>query len=269
MLPRSYLFVPANRPDRFAKAVASGAEAVIVDLEDSVAESGKSAARRSIAQAWGTLRSHAIEAVCMLLIRVNSGESKITGDDLDCCNDLRPDGVMIPKADCRQSLEEVARRLRLPLFPLVETARGVQNADEVAAATGVVRLLFGTLDLMLDLDIQNDDAPLHYARGRIAVASRAAGLPAPVDGVCADVRSADRLAFEVERARQFGFGAKLCIHPAQLPAIHEGIGVTQEQCDWAQAVLELSEASPGGVATLGGKMIDAPAIAMARRMLGK
>jgi citrate lyase subunit beta/citryl-CoA lyase len=269
MLPRSYLFVPANRPERFAKAIASGADAVIVDLEDSVADPEKNAARRTMMKAWGTLRSHACEAHCALLIRVNRGESEVAADDLDCCDDLRPDGLVIPKADCRQSLEEIEQRLKLPLFPLVETARGVQYVDEIAVATGVVRLLFGTLDLMLDLDVQDDDAPLHYARGRIAVASRAAGLAAPVDGVCTDLQSADRLAFEVERARQFGFGAKLSIHPAQLPAIHEGIGVTKEQLDWAQMVLDLAEASRGGVAALGGKMIDAPVIAMARRMLGK
>ena len=206
--PRTYLFVPGNRPERFAKALASGADAVVLDLEDAVAADAKADARA----AAGPLR----------------------------------------------------------VLALIETARGVEQAGAVAAADGVTRLVFGTLDLALDLDLDIEQAPdgLGYAASRLAVASRIAGLPAPVAGVTPQLGDQPRLLADLAWSRRHGFGAKLCIHPAQVEPIHTALAPDAEAVAWAHRVLAADQAAPGAT-RLDGRMIDRPVVLQAARTLAR
>ncbi len=155
------------------------------------------------------------------------------------------------------------------VLALIESARGVAAVDEIAAAPGVSRLVFGTLDfaLDLDLDISHDPVGLAYAASRIALASRVAGLAAPVAGVTPQLDDEVRLLADLALARCHGFGAKLCIHPRQVAPIHRALQPTGAQLDWARRVLAAESASPGA-AQLDGRMVDRPVVLQAQRVLG-
>jgi citrate lyase subunit beta / citryl-CoA lyase len=264
MSARTYLFVPGNRPERFAKALDSGADRVVLDLEDAVAAEAKASARHAIAD-WAAGGAH-LERV---VVRINDAESPAFADDLKL---LQASGIrclMLPKAETADQLAAV--RAALPeadVLALVESARGVANVDAVAACANVSRLVFGTLDfaLDLDLDIGADSDALVYAAGRLAIASRLAGLPSPVAGVTPQLDDEARLLSDLAWARRFGFGAKLCIHPKQVGAIHAAWAPTAQAVEWARRVLAAEAASPGA-ARLDGRMIDRPVVLQAQRTL--
>ena len=155
----------------------------------------------------------------------------------------------------------------MSILALIESARGVSEVDAIAAA-GVERLVFGTLDFALDLDmdIATDAAGLAYAASRIAVASRLTGLPAPVAGVTPQLDDQERLLADLAQARRFGFGAKLCIHPRQVQPIHAALHPSAEALDWARRVVAADAASPGA-ARLDGRMVDRPVVLQAQRTL--
>ena len=129
------------------------------------------------------------------------------------------------------------------------------------------RLLFGSIDLMFDLDVVNDGAPLDYFRSQLVACSRAAGLPAPVDGVCTAIHEGQMLAQDTARARRFGFGAKLLIHPNQVEAVHAALAPSVEECTWAQRVVAAAAAADGAAVAVDGKMIDLPVLKRAHRIL--
>lgn len=271
--PRTYLFVPGDRPDRLAKALASGADAVILDLEDAVAPPAKVAARATVAQALPGLPA---DAVARLVVRINSEESEWFAGDLGLLGGLpaamRP-MVMLPKAERVPTLHRLqAACPGLGVLALVESARGVAAAEALAAGHGVTRLVFGTLDYALDLDLEvSASSPfgqvgLDAAAGRIAVASRAAGLAAPVAGVTTALDDEAILLADWARARAHGFGAKLCIHPRQVAPIHAALAPTAEQVTWAERVLAAAEAAAGAAVQLDGRMVDTPVIERARRI---
>ena len=183
MAPRTYLFVPGNRPERFAKALASGADAVILDLEDAVADEAKSAARDAIAS-WAasavpTERERTV-------VRINAAASVWHGDDLRMLREAGLSILMLPKAESVAQLDAVCAALPgARVLALIESARGVAEVDAIARGAGVERLVFGTLDLALDLDldIATDSDGLSHAASRLVLASKLAGLDAPVSGV--------------------------------------------------------------------------------------
>lgn len=263
MQPRSYLFVPGNRPERFAKAFASGADAVILDLEDAVAPRDKGDARSAVASwfaaAPATDRARA-------LVRINGVD---VHDDMALLRDVRATAVMLPKTETLA--QAAAIRQAVPacrVLALIESARGVAMAHYIAKAEGVAGLVFGTLDyaLDLDIDISTDSEGLVYAAGALAVASRAADLPAPVAGVTPQLGDDARLAADVAWARRHGFGSKLCIHPRQVALIHEALAPAPQELEWAQRVLAADATSPGA-AQLDGRMIDRPVVLQAQRTL--
>jgi len=190
---RTYLFVPGNRPERFDKALASGADAVVFDLEDAVAAEAKAQARQAIV-AWCVQAPAALRE--RIVVRINAATSSGFNDDLSVLRQAGLSGVMLPKAE---SCEQVAAvRAALPaarVLVLVESARGVANVDALAAAAGVQRLVFGTLDLALDLDLDISEHcdGLSYAASRLVIASRLAGLEAPVAGVTPQIDDGTRL----------------------------------------------------------------------------
>lgn len=266
MNARSYLFVPGNRPERFAKALASGADAVVLDLEDAVADEAKAAARDAIAN-WAPSAAPVERA--RTVVRINDAASPHAADDLHLLRDAGLVTVMLPKAEHDEALGTV--RAVLPgarLLPLVETARGLAHAETLATATGVVRLVFGTLDfaLDLDLDIADDNAPLAEAAARLALASRVAGIDSPVAGVTPQLDDESRLRADFAWAMRRGFGAKLCIHPKQVAVVHAALAPTDTQLDWARRVIAAEAASPGA-ARLDGRMVDRPVVLQAQRTL--
>jgi citrate lyase subunit beta / citryl-CoA lyase len=262
---RTYLFVPGTRPERFGKALASGADAVVLDLEDAVAAEDKVSARQTIAN-W--LASAAPADRARIVVRINDAGSAWFQDDLRALRDAGATGVMLPKAEsARQIAATKAVLPKASVLALVESARGAHQVDAVAAA-GVSRLVFGTLDFALDLDmdITSDASGLAYAAGRIALASRVAGLPSPVAGVTPQLDDPARLLVDLALARSQGFGAKLCIHPSQVAPIHAALRPRSEALDWARRVLAADAASPGA-ARLDGRMVDRPVVLQAQRTL--
>jgi citrate lyase subunit beta/citryl-CoA lyase len=266
MVPRTYLFVPGNRPERFAKAYATGTDAVVIDLEDAVAPAAKRQARDAIAQ-WS---QHAADADrARTVVRINDAESAGFTDDLRLLQDAGLWGVMLPKAESAGQVQAVLAVVPDALvLALIESANGVAKIHDVAGTVGVGRLVFGTLDYALDLDLDIADSPegLASAASAIALASRVAGLPAPVAGVTPQIDDEPRLLADLAWSRRHGFGAKLCIHPRQVGAVQAALTPTEQALDWARRVLAAESASPG-VAQLDGRMIDRPVVLQAQRVL--
>ena len=258
---RSLLFVPGDRPERFDKALSANADGVIIDLEDAVAPERKAFAREALAEA--------LRAGAEVLVRVNGPDTDDIIADLAVCAGGNVRGILLPKAESSDQIRQLLNDgLTVPLLPIIETARGYRSAESIAQAQGVARLVFGTLDFQLDLDIQSDagDALLMFRSG-LVLASRLAGLPAPIDGVTVELDDPDRLQQDIERGRCLGFGGKLCIHPRQIEAVNEGFGVSAADVDWARRVIEAIEQSDRHAVSIDGRMVDAPVIERARRIL--
>jgi citrate lyase subunit beta/citryl-CoA lyase len=266
MSARTYLFVPGNRPERFGKALASGADVVVLDLEDAVAVSAKGEARDAIAR-WSHEAAESDRA--RIVVRINDTQSPGFTDDLRLLREARISSVMLPKAESAAQVQAV--RAAVPdarLLALIESAAGVANAQEIARADAVQRLVFGTLDyaLDLDLDITDNAEGLMHAASMLAIASRVAGLPAPVAGVTPQIDDEPRLLADLAWSRRHGFGAKLCIHPRQVAPVHAALTPTAQAIEWARRVLAAEAASPGA-AQLDGRMIDRPIVLQAHRTL--
>jgi citrate lyase subunit beta/citryl-CoA lyase len=258
----TWLFVPGDRPDRFAKAAAAGADEIILDLEDAVVPASKPAARDA-AVAW-------LSAAGSAWVRVNAPTTSWYDADVTAllsCPGVR--GLVVPKAEDPEPLAELGRRLRpgQRLVALVETARGVADVRAVAACPAVSRLAFGAIDFALDIDAQEDDTSLLLARSSLVLASRVAGIAPPLDGVTTDVADPSAAGADARRARALGFGGKLCIHPSQIEPVGREFRPTQADVAWARAVLSGAGAAAGASTGSDGHMIDKPVRDRARRIL--
>jgi citrate lyase subunit beta/citryl-CoA lyase len=265
-LPLTYLFVPGNRADRFDKAVASQAGAIIVDLEDAVAPNDKAAARAKFA-AWFRAYDSAPERI---LVRINDESTPWFDEDIALIAESGVRGVVLPKAESTSQIERIGSALAANSFvvPLVETAKGVLDVDSLARTAHVQRIAFGTLDYALNLDLTGDDRGFAYPACRIALASRAAGIASPFAGVTTEIDDQSRLLADLDFARACGFGAKLCIHPKQVDAIHAAMRPSEAEIAWAKRVAAAAESGQGAV-QLDGKMVDRPVIAKAMRILAR
>lgn len=259
----SWLFVPADRPDRFEKARGAGADETILDLEDAVAPEFKTSARAHAVQ-W-------LSAGGAAWVRINGLGTRWHEGDIEAvvgCRGLR--GMIVPKAEHPEALARIAERCAgAGLVALVETARGVRNLDGLCATPGIGRLAFGSVDLALDIDAWETDEALQYARSELVIASRAADLEPPIDGVTADVRDLDVVARAAQRARALGFGGKLCIHPGQVLPVNRAFAPTAVELGWASRVLEAARTSGGGTFLVDGRMIDRPLLLRAQRLLAR
>jgi len=266
---RSFLYVPATRPDRFAKAVDSGAHAVIVDLEDAVAPADKDRARDALQAGAATLRARCDAAGCRLLVRPNAAATHWHAADIAACIALPLHGIVVPKPDDAAMLGALhaAAGGERDLYLLVESLAGFRNIEAISRAPGVRQMMFGAADLMLDIGTDVDAEPLHHFRSLIAMHSRLAGLPAPVDGVCLALDDAAQMQREIARARAFGFGAKLCVHPRQVLPIHRGFQPSPDELAWARRVCEAAGGADGAAVRVDGRLVDAPLLAWARRVL--
>lgn len=267
------IFVPADRPDRFSKALASGADAVIVDLEDAVAVSAKATAREGLAGAVPP----AAERPVPLLVRINDALTPWWRDDLDSAAAAGADGLMLPKAGDAETVRAVVREARargLPApIPILETAAGLGAAREIMAAAGM-RANFGAGDLGRDLGLSpaRDEAELAPYRAMVVLAARLAGVGAPLDTVWADLADKDGLAASAARAARMGFCGKLCIHPRQVGPINDAF--TPDAAALAAArravdAFEAAEADGRGSIEVDGAFVDYPVAARARAVLAR
>ncbi|HKE42201.1 MAG TPA: CoA ester lyase [Casimicrobiaceae bacterium] len=269
-LPVSYLFVPGDRPDRFAKALASAADAVIIDLEDAVSADNKSPARDHV-RAWHASRARDQDRAGgseRVLLRINDASTAWFEADLELARECSIDGVVLPKAEHPRDISRAAGSLAKRGFvvPLIETARGVQAVDELASVDGVQRFAFGTLDYAFDLGLSGDERGLLYPACRMAIASKVAGIASPIAGVTTEIDNDARLDADLAFARACGFGAKLCIHPRQLALTQRAFAPTAEEIAWAQRVIAAVQSGRGAV-QVDGKMVDRPVILHAQAIL--
>ena len=259
---RSYLFVPGDRPDRFQKAIDAGADAVIIDLEDGVDEQNKDAARKQVADWLGKAQP--------VYVRINGINSPWLDDDLTLIGQQTGlQGLVIPKAEDPEAIAALAQTLpaELPLLLILESALGIWNARALAEIPRVQRLAFGAIDLQADAGMADDPESLLYARSRLVLAARIAGLPPPIDGITASLTSTSVLARDIEYAKKLGFRAKLCIHPKQVRAVNTGFMPNKEEIKWAQSILTAAEKQGTGATRVQHSMIDKAAIERARLIL--
>lgn len=246
------LYVPGSRPDRFDKAAATGVE-VILDLEDSVAPAERPAAREAVA-AWLVSCSVPVQ------VRVNAPGSADLAADLAALPaqvELR-----LPKVEQVSDLDAVAGRR---VHALLESARGIEAAAEVARAPEVVSLSLGEADLAAELGLADEEA-FGWVRSRVVVAAAAAGLPAPMMSAYPHIRDLDGLEASCRRGRRMGMWGRTAVHPTQVPVIGEAFAPTEEEVAWARAVVEALDGR--GVAALpDGSMVDAAMVRRAQQLL--
>lgn len=229
----------------------------------------KSAARQAIEAAWPSLSALQLP----LLVRINAVDQPQGQDDLAWLARLPGlAGVMLPKVESAAALQSVHQRLpAVPILPLIESAAGWAGLSEIAAAAGVLRLVVGHIDFMADTGLQSDadEAALAPLRFSVAMATRIHRLAPAVDGVTVAIQDEDRLCLDTLRSLRFGFGAKLCIHPCQVPVVHAVLEPTAQEVDWARRVTAADAAAGGAVVQMDGRMVDLPVVLQARRLLAR
>ena len=285
---RSYLFVPADSARKFDKAMTCGADALIIDLEDSIAPERKADARHGAA----ALLREAVPRTARprLFVRINGLDSGLADDDLDVVVAARPDGIWLPKAEGGQAVihldAKLAAREAVHGLPdghvrvvaiATETAKAMFLAGTYAGASPrLAGLTWGAEDLSAELGAEanrDDDGrfldPSRLARA-LCLAAAAAAEVQPIDTVTIDFRNADALRRECREARRDGFTGKMAIHPAQVPIINEVFTPTAEAIGRARAIVDAFARAPGaGVVGVGGVMYDRPHLARARRLLAQ
>lgn len=285
MLPKSYLFVPGDSEKKLAKAAGSGAGALILCLEDAVAEANKVKARRLVTE---YLQSQGRRST-QLWVRVNALTTPHLLDDLVAVMAGRPDGIFLPKPrgapdfhavdhflDALEAQNGIARG-NTRLMSVVESALGALNQGNFAGASDrLAALTWGAEDLSADIgastnvDEQGVYFLLHQFNRAHALLIAAAGQMQAVDGICADFRNAEKLRAECIRARKEGFSGKIAIHPDQVATINECFTPSSEELQYARRVVEaFARVGEAGTVGLDGKMLDRPHLRQARRMLAQ
>jgi (S)-citramalyl-CoA lyase len=266
---RSLLFLPATRPDRLERALATGADRVCLDLEDGVAAGAKAGARAALVS---ILQTDAVPPG--LGVRINSPRTEDGLRDVLALCELppRPIAVMLPKVESAEEVRWIeallaTRHPEVRLQLLIETARAIEAASALAAASARTELvMFGGIDLAADLGAELAWEPLLYGRARVIGAAAAAGVGA-LDSVMLDIDAPDALRQEAERARRMGYTGKAAIHPRQLAPIHEAFAPTPDEVARARRIVAVYEESASGVAVLDGRLVDLPVVRGARRLL--
>lgn len=267
MTVRTLLFVPGVRPDRFSKALAAGANAVCIDLEDAVPPADKRRARDAALEALAGVRPPRPA----LGVRVNPLRSAVGAADLAALaeSQARPDFLMLPKAAHAEELAIVSAIIGprvAPLWPIIESAAGLESVWEIARAPNVAGLLFGGADMAADLGVAVAWEPLSFARAQVVAAAARAGVEA-LDVPYLDVEDEAGCFGEARRARALGFTGKALIHPRQLGPVASAFAPTPDEVAEARRVLQAFEAAGGGAALLDGKLIEAPVVRAAKRVL--
>ena len=276
------LFTPGNRLDMLEKAVHSGTDAVIVDLEDSVAVDNKPEARGNLARLP--------ESTVPYFVRTNAVETGLLWDDVVAAGQANVAGVIIPKAESPQTISQIDGALTaleltsgkpvgsLTVIPLIESGLGVRLTYEMAKASSRVEcVMFGggeQGDLVADLGVEwtPEGTGLMQARSQVLLSSRAAGVPYPMEAVFMDFRNPEGLRLECELARTLGYIGKVAIHPAQIPIINDVFTPSPEVVDYQKKVLAaFEEAEANGQASIAvdGKMVDYAVARVARTIIAR
>ncbi|MGB1697552.1 MAG: HpcH/HpaI aldolase/citrate lyase family protein [Thermoplasmatota archaeon] len=259
------LFTPGTRPDRIMNAIQTGAcDVIVADLEDAVAPNEKDSARRMVQDALLT-RGEAKRAV-----RINAWPSKWAAEDLQVLVS-EPDYLVVPKVETAADLTELAAIAETPIIAILETAKGVLNASEIAAHEAVHAIALGAEDLAADAGMQRSESnwEMQTHRATVALAAAAHGKVA-IDMITADFKDDARFQRECNEARALGYRGKMCIHPAQAALARAAFAPTAEEVAWATRILEAVEATgvgEGGIVVVDGAMVDVPVIRQARRIL--
>lgn len=256
-----FLFVPADRPDRWAKAFAAGADAVILDLEDAVAANAKDGARWALREG----RDVIVSAPCPSLVRINARASEHHAHDLEAVRGLGLAGVMLAKAEAAVDVEATSAATGTPVVALVESARGLAAARRIAGACA--RIAFGSIDFAADLGSAHTRAALASARSELVLASRLAHRPAPIDGVTTNIKDPNLVRADAEYACELGFSGKLLIHPAQIAPAMDGFRPSDADVAWAERILAARGAT--GAVAVDGAMVDAPVFLRAEQILSR
>ncbi len=278
---RSLLFCPANEPRKIRRLSASGADAVVLDLEDAVALGEKVAARTSAREALPTLIG------VFRTVRVNAFETGFTTGDVEAvvCADL--DAIILPKAETAEDLRQVDTLIgkaeaandlapgSVRIIALVETCAGIDGAAEIAASTPrLLGLAFGSADLGNDLGlptVRGDLTPaLAYGRAKLVYDARAAGLPPPLDGPFMKVRDQAALEEDCKISRGLGHGGRICIHPDQVPVVNRMFGPDPDEVAFARKVIEVfagAERAGSAAITVDGVFVDYPVVHKAKRIV--
>ena len=263
----SFLFVPATQPERYGKALASGADGVIIDLEDAVGLDDKAKAREILKKTWPSI---SIDQKHRIVVRCNAPGSSFYAADLVLAKELQVRHLMIPKTESRDHINGAAEELKNTAFiPMIETPLGLHHLNEIASTEQVLRLALGNLDMQVELGISCDDneTEIDTARFMLVLASKLAQIAPPLDGVTPSTDDEPRIFAHAQKAKRFGFGAKLCIHPKQIPIIKRAFSPTIEEISWAKRVIAADNASNGQAVKVDGKMVDRPVVMLAHRIL--
>lgn len=264
---RTYLFVPADRPDRFGKALSAGSDHVIIDLEDAVATEEKDDARAHLVSALERGLPAPVH------VRVNSVESPWFEQDIAALTALSPaakaelSGLILPKAETVLPLQRLRVEFGdgLEIVALIESAAGLANVRPLAKSGGIDRFALGAVDLSFDIDAEVDSGTIDYAYAVLVIESRLAGLAAPIASPPLSLSDTEGTERDSRRLRSLGLTAQLCIHPAQIAPVTAGFSPTEAEARWARRVL----ATVGGAAQLDGQMVDKPIRDRAERILAQ
>ncbi|CQR64564.1 HpcH/HpaI aldolase/citrate lyase family protein [Streptomyces leeuwenhoekii] len=267
-LPLTWLYAPGDRPQVVAKALASGADVVVVDLEDAVARDRKGYARAATAELLGEVHPVPVH------VRVNALDGPLARADLEALAGLPGlSGLRLPKVTCPEQITAVAEATARPggggppLYALLESALGVERAYPIACAHPALHGIgLGEADLRADLGVR-EETGLDWPRSRVVVAARAAGLAPPAQSVHPDTRDLEGLAASCARGRALGFLGRAAIHPRQLPIIERAYLPTERELEEAAAIVEAATVRPGAQALADGRFVDAAVVAAARRTL--
>ena len=279
MIIRSFLFAPGNHARKVEKAFTLDADAVILDLEDAVPVEEKILSRKQVIDALS--KSHKPYGY----VRINGCDTQFFENDIQEIVGPWLDGIVLPKAETAEMVEQVnlqiseaEKKSGLPLnsielLPILETAKGIENANEIAAGSDrICRLAFGGGDYTLDLNYtwNSDEEVLSYARTKIGHACRKANIQPPIDTVVLEIKDKDRFIASAKRGRNFGFSGKLCIHPNQVSLCNEIFTPDRDEIAYAQKVIlafEKSESDGSASIEIDGNFIDYAIVKKAQRVI--
>ena len=263
---KTWLFVPATRIDRVKKAFASGTDAVIVDLEDAVAEANKVQARKDLQVYYNSQDYQPI------WVRINKAGSEEFFKDVVLCQQM-PNlaGVLLAKAEQASDIENAHNMTGLPVIALIETALGLYQIDSMAKSAGLLAFSYGFLDLCNDLQVHVGtaaaDVIANQIRYQLLLTSKVHQLLAPIDTVYTDFNDGKGLGQRVQLWSQMGMSGMLCIHPKQVATVKQSLQPTDADIEFARRVIEEYERSGQAVFKIAGQMVDAPVIERCRQLL--
>ena len=279
--PRSWLFVPATRPERFDKAANSGADAVIIDLEDAVESADKPQAREHIAEyvaqydkrktdrAEVALKSGTTE----LWLRLNN-DAHLT-EDLVLCQSLAEheviSGIVLPKVTKASQVELIFESLKLPVVAQIESAQGISQLEAIAQSEGLMALSYGRLDISNELDLtagsQAEQDFFTHLRIQIRLVSQAHNLTAPIESIYADFKNETAMKATAGYVSDLGFSGMLCIHPRQVNIANQAFKASDSQLAFATKVIEYYQKTGDSIFAIEGVMVDLPVILQCQRLL--